>query len=141
MTKPKYVVTNVLTLHLAQDLSFKRSVKPRVLTLSIFSTKSAKLDKVTSMEIHPLPEVLDPEQNWSFNDHYINVPLDLSQVSFICTASSLDSISSPSLDPISSPSLDQCEIVHPAGYTFDEKVAIANRFLVPKQIGMNELNK
>jgi len=133
VTKPKYVVTNVLTLHLAQDLSFKRSVKPRVLTLSIFSTKSAKLDKVTSMEIHPLPEVLDPEQNWSFNDHYINVPLDLSQVSFICTASSLDSISSPSLD--------QCEIVHPAGYTFDEKVAIANRFLVPKQIGMNELNK
>jgi len=97
-----------------------------------------EVDKIGQSNFHGDPsaallEVLDPEQNWSFNDHYINVPIDLSQVLFICTANSLDTISSPLLD--------RCEIVHLAGYTFDEKVAIANRFLVPKQIGMNGLKK
>lgn len=97
-----------------------------------------EVDKIGQSNFHGDPsaallEVLDPEQNWSFNDHYINVPIDLSQVLFICTANSLDTISSPLLD--------RCEIVHLAGYTFDEKVAIAKRFLVPKQIGMNGLKQ
>ena len=97
-----------------------------------------EVDKIGQSNFHGDPsaallEVLDPEQNCSFNDHYINVPIDLSQVLFICTANSLDTISSPLLD--------RCEIVHLAGYTFDEKVAIASRFLVPKQIGMNGLKE
>ncbi|KAF5353538.1 hypothetical protein D9756_008013 [Leucocoprinus leucothites] len=95
-----------------------------------------EVDKIGQSNFHGDPsaallEVLDPEQNWGFNDHYVNVPIDLSQVLFICTANSLDTISSPLLD--------RCEIVHLAGYTFDEKVAIAKRFLVPKQVGMNGL--
>jgi len=95
-----------------------------------------KLTKIGQSNFHGDPssallEVLDLEQ--SFKVHYINVPIDLSQVLFICTANSLDTISSLLLD--------QCEIVHLAGYTFDEKMAIANRFLVPKQIGMHGLKK
>jgi len=106
VTKPRYEVTDVLMLHLAPGLLFKRSVKPHVLTLSFFLTK---LTKIGQSNFHGDPstallDVLDLEQNCSFNDHYINVPIDLSQVLFICTANSLDLISSPLLD--------RCEIVH-----------------------------
>ncbi|PPQ75667.1 hypothetical protein CVT26_001895 [Gymnopilus dilepis] len=62
-------------------------------------------------------------------DHYINVPIDLSQVLFICTANSLETISAPLLD--------RCEIIQLSGYTYDEKMHIARRFLVPKQVGAN----
>ncbi|KAL5520372.1 hypothetical protein ACEPAG_9596 [Sanghuangporus baumii] len=96
-----------------------------------------EIDKVGPSNYHgdvgsALLEVLDPEQNHSFNDHYINVPIDLSQVLFICTANTLDTISAPLLD--------RCEIVHLAGYTHAEKAHIARRFLLPKQLRANALD-
>jgi ATP-dependent Lon protease len=76
-------------------------------------------------------EVLDPEQNHAFNDHYINVPIDLSQVLFIATANSLDTIPNPLLD--------RMEILEFSGYTTLEKRHIALQHLVPKQIRVNGL--
>ena len=77
-----------------------------------------------------LLEVLDPEQNFSFVDHYIEVEYDLSDVMFVATANSLN---------IPAPLLDRMEIIRLAGYTEDEKVNIAERYLVPKQIKANGL--
>jgi len=77
VTKPKYVVIEVLTLPQVLELSFKHSVKPRMLILLLFLTKSTTLDKFISMKntCVTLLEVLGPEQN---NDCYINVPINLS---------------------------------------------------------------
>ena len=77
-------------------------------------------------------EVLDPEQNTKFTDHYLATPFDLSQVMFIATANSLDSIH-PAL-------IDRMEVIDISGYSVKEKVQISLNYLIPKQISENGLS-
>ncbi|CAL9734265.1 lon protease homolog 2, peroxisomal [Monosporozyma servazzii] len=80
-----------------------------------------------------LLEILDPEQNCSFTDHFVGFPVDLSQVLFICTANDTSLISRPLLD--------RMEVINIPGYTMEDKIRIGSEFLLPKQINLNGLNK
>ncbi len=75
---------------------------------------------------HALLEVLDPEQNKTFQDHYLELPFDLSEVLFICTANQIDGLSAPLRDRL--------EIIELSGYTLDEKFQIARKHLIPKAL-------
>jgi ATP-dependent Lon protease len=78
-------------------------------------------------------EVLDPEQNRTFRDHYLDLPFDLSKVLFVCTANQLDTIPSPLLD--------RMDVIQLSGYTDEEKFNIAKRYLVPRQLVAHGLKK
>lgn len=96
-----------------------------------------EIDKISQSNHHGDPsaamlEVLDPEQNGTFVDHYINIPVDLSKVLFIATANSLDTIPPPLLD--------RMEMIYLSGYTTLEKRHIASKHLVPKQVRVNALS-
>ena len=96
-----------------------------------------EIDKVSSDykgdTASALLEVLDPEQNQNFADHYVDLPVDLSEVLFLCTANTVDTLPRPLLD--------RMEMIEIAGYTENEKFHIGKQYLIPKQMEKNGLKK
>ncbi|MEN6476369.1 MAG: endopeptidase La, partial [Rectinema sp.] len=80
-----------------------------------------------------LLEALDPEQNFSFRDHYLDLPFDISNVVFICTANTLDSVPAPLID--------RMEVIQLPGYVDSEKLEIARNYLIPKSLAKNGIKK
>src|SRR5512142_3212474 len=80
-----------------------------------------------------LLEVLDPEQNHAFSDHYVNLPFNLSNVMFIATANQIDTVPGPLQD--------RMEVINLSGYTEEEKLQIAKRYLVPRQVKENGITE
>lgn len=78
-------------------------------------------------------EVLDPNQNGEFKDHYLEIPYDLSKTMFVCTANTLETIPTPLLD--------RMEVISLSGYTYEEKLQIAKRYLFPKQLKANGMEE
>ncbi len=96
-----------------------------------------EIDKMgTSFQGDPssaLLEALDPEQNNTFRDHYLDLPFDVSNVFFICTANTLDTVPRPLID--------RMEVIHLSGYVDSEKIEIARRYLIPKSLERNGIRK
>lgn len=131
--KRKSAVTAVPTLVLCRGKLIQKMAKVGVKNPLFLLDE---IDKMSSdMRGDPasaLLEVLDPEQNIAFNDHYLEVDYDLSDVMFVATSNSMN---------IPAPLLDRMEVIRLSGYTEDEKLNIAKRHLLPKQIERNALKK
>ena len=131
--KPKSAAIAARISALCRDRSCRAFAAPRPTIRSSCLTKSTRLGRDFRGDPgSALLEALDPEQNFSFRDNYLDVPFDLSKVLFITTANMLD--------PVAEPLRDRMEIIELQGYTEEEKVHIAFQYLIPRQIEENGIN-
>ena len=130
MTKRKSAAIAAPTSARCRGRSSRAFAAPKPKIRCSCSTKSTKSDATSAaIPLRRLLEALDPEQNSTFRDNYLDVTFDLSKVLFITTANMLD--------PIAEPLRDRMEIIELQGYTEEEKVHIAFQYLIPRQIEEN----